>query len=95
MSNLESLCEEKTTGDLFDSEAEHVRVCPGMVGGEEHVFQQQLNGVKPTESASAIHSDHESYDVTHSDRNISGITHSDRESTWIMQTDRESNGVTQ
>ena len=38
VSNLESLCEE-TTGDVFDSEAERVRVCPGMVGGEEHVFQ--------------------------------------------------------
>ena len=50
-----------------------------MVGGEEHVFQQQSNGVKPTdrESTSVVHSDHESNDVIHSDRESNGDMHSD------------------
>ena len=78
VSNLESLCEE-ATGDVFDSEVEHVRVCPGMVGGEEHVFQQQSNGVKPTdrESASVVHSDHESTWIIQTDHESNGVTHSD------------------
>ena len=78
VSNLESLCEE-TTGDVFDSEAERVRVCPGMVGGEEHVFQQQSNGVKPTdrESASVVHSDHESTWIIQTDHESNDVTHSD------------------
>ena len=82
VSNLESLFEEETTGDMFESEAERVRVCPGMVGGGEHVFQQQSNGVTP--------SDHESRDVMHSDLTSRG----NLESTWIIQTDYESNSVT-
>ena len=82
VSNLESLCEEQTTGDMFDSEAERVRVCPEMAGGEERVFRQQSNGV--------THSDRESHEVTHSDLK----SHGNLESTWIIQTDHESNGVT-
>ena len=79
VSNLESLCEEETTGDMFESEAERVRVCPEVVGGEERLFQHKSNGVTA--------SDHE---VTHSDL----TSHGNLESTWIMQTDHESNGVT-
>ena len=84
VSNLESLCEE-TTGDVFDSEAERVRVCPGMVGGEEHVFQQQSNDVKPTdrESASVVHSDHESTWIIQTDHESNDVTHSDHESDCV------------
>ena len=82
VSNLESLCEEETTGDVCDSEAERVRVCPEMVGREERVFQHESNGV--------THSDRESHEVTHSDLK----SHGNLESTWIIPTDHESNGVT-
>ena len=89
VSNLESLCEEEATGDVFDSEAERVRVCPGMVGGEEHVFQQQSNGVKPTdrESASVVHSDHESTWIIQTDHESNDVTHNDHESNSDMHSD--------
>ena len=92
VSNLESLCEEEATGDVLDSEAEHVRVCLGMVGGEEHMFQQQSNGVRPTdrESVSVVHSDHESHDVTHSDHESNSDMHSDHNVNEKHEQEKES-----